>query len=400
MSKIKFYNILIITFLYGFLTFSCGDMNDTQSEFLDRAGKVYPGKLASLVVHGGENRVQLTGSLQYAYTAESCMIRWEADSMRVSLQGYSEDDTLKVNIPNLSEGLHEFSVQTYDKEGNKSLNEVCYGTAYGEVFKHSASAKFITQMTMPDPTGIVLSWSESEDAESVEIEYESVTGMKTMLLPGNVATTKLPEWKVGGTIKSRTGVIPEAGAIDTLQTEWLVQPFPTSVEYPLDKSKIIALKLANDATPDFGGSADNIFNGIFTDRQGANFTSGYGIPNHLTFDLGVLTHLTRLELYLCDTDDIWDPRTIQFWGIANFTGAEITLPSMDAGWEAEAVAKGWTKLLDTATPADFNILTFDNETTIRYLIVRVTRVVNGVGTGVVCKLVEITLYADEITDLE
>jgi hypothetical protein len=378
-------------------------MNDTQREFLDHAGKIYTGKVDSLVVHGGNLRAQITGLMTYAHTAEECMIKWETDSLLVPLQGLTTKDTLKVILNNLSEGIHQFLVQTYDKEGNKSLNAECYGYVYGEQYILSASAKMVSSMK-PEIAGLVLSWNVSEEAEAVEAVYESNNGDKTLLLPGNVKETVLTDWKVGGAIKSRTALIPEAGAIDTLHTDWLVQSFPTSVEYELPKANIIPLMLANDATTGYDGRIEGVFDDV-NNGDGNQFHSGdgVGVPQHLTFDLGVLTNLTRLEMWArSDGYNNWNPKQIQFWGIADITGAEITLPSMDEGWETEAVAKGWTKLLDgTCNDPANNRLQFDTAANIRYLIVRTTEVFGGPssGSGAYVILREITLYSDYIAEI-
>lgn len=75
---------------------------------------------------------------------------------------------------------------------------------------------------------------------------------------------------------------------------------------------------------------------------------------------------------------------------------------MDSGWETEAEAKGWIKLLEgvCSDPVN-NRLQFDAPAPrIRYLIVRTTEVYAGSGSGAYVILREITLYADYIEDLE
>jgi hypothetical protein len=176
------------------------------------------------------------------------------------------------------------------------------------------------------------------------------------------------------------------------------------VEYELGKANIVPLKLQYDATPGYDGQIEGVFDGV-NKGDGNQFHSGdgVGVPQHLTFDLGVLTHLTRLEMWArSDGYNNWNPKTIQFWGIEDITGAEISLPSRDAGWEAEAVSKGWTKLLDgTCSDSVYNRLQFNTSAKIRYLIVRTTEVYNNPtsGTGVYVILREITLYADYVSEI-
>ncbi|MDR3246461.1 MAG: hypothetical protein LBT50_08525 [Prevotellaceae bacterium] len=402
----KCFGYVIAGLLFAYIA-GCSEMDDTQREYLDRGEKIYVGKIDSLTVHGGHNRVKITGLMYYAYSAEKCIIRWKTDlvndSITVSLAGLSAQDTFSVVIA-LDEGTYQFFVQTYDREGNKSLNEECYGYSYGNQFILQASSKLISQMK-PEPSGITLLWNDSEQAEGVEVVYESNSGDEILKLSGDVRETVLPDWKIGGYIKSRTALIPETGAIDTLYTDWLVQYFPASVEYEIVKTQIVPLRLSNDATTGYNGRNEGVFDDIIN-GDGAQFHSGdgVGVPQHLTFDLGVKTNLTRLEIWArSDGYNNWNPKKIEFWGIENISGAEITIPSMDPNWENEAVAKGWTKLLaGTCNDPVNNKLTFDTSARIRYLIIRTTEVYGGPssGSGAYVILREITLYADSITPID
>jgi hypothetical protein len=400
-----------LTILAGLAFASCSDMTDTQKEFVEMGTRIYAGKIDSLTVRGGDHRVEISGLMYYAYTAESCMITWENDTVTVPLQGYAIDDTFKVIIPNLEENFYQFFVKTIDREGNFSVQETCAGYAYGEQAALKATPKLVSQMQALPSGDIKLVWNTSEDAVNVEIVYESDAGEETLLLPGNVEETLLSDWKLGGYLKIRTQILPEEEAIDMLYTNQLTQYFPEFVEFEIDKTKIMPLKLPNDATTGYDGRIEGVFDGII-DGGGAQFHSGdgVGVPQHLTFDLGVQTTLTRLEMWArSDGYNNWNPKKIQFWGIGDIPQSElpgkvITLPSMDSGWEAEAQAKGWTKLLDaTCSDPVNNRLQFDTPATkIRYLIVRTTEVHGGPssGSGAYVILREITLHADLIEELD
>lgn len=404
MKTISFICSLILSISFGGFT-GCSDMNDTQQEFIEMGSRIYAGKIDSLVVNGGNRRVQITGLMYYAYTAESCMIKWGSDSVTVSLKAYAIDDTLNVIIPDLEEGSHQFFVRTFDKDGNSSLEETCLGYSYGEQYILQATPKLVSQMSA-EPSGIVLQWNTSDSAEGVELVYESNEGEKTLLLPGNVKETKISDWKLNGYLKVRTLLLPEKKAIDMFYTDWLTQRFPEFVEFAIDKTKIKPLKLSKDATTGYNGKMEGVFDGVIA-GGGSQFHSGdgVGVPQHLTFDLGVQSSFTRLEMWArSDGYNNWNPKKIQFWGIADITGAEISLPSMDAGWEAEAEAKGWVKLLEGVCnhPVN-NRLNFDDTTSrIRYLIIRTTEVYGGPssGSGAYVILQEIDLHANYIAELE
>lgn len=402
---------IIILSTLVFMLANCADMNDIHQEFLDRGERVYVGKADTLVVFGGYQRARIQGAMHYAKTAEKCIIRWtidgEKDSVIVQASEWrANNDTLSVLIEGLTEGTQRFFVQTYDKENNKSLNVECSGTIYGDQYILGATPKIITQMT-PLPEGLELTWSMSEEAIGVEIRYESNDGEKQSTIDAQEATTLLPDWKVGGTIETRTILLPEGGAIDTLYTAWSTPlDFPDFVEFSLDKAKIEHMGWDNDAITGYSGTYAGVFDGVFG-GGGNQFHSGSGagVPQHLTFDLNVSANLTRFELYARDDNyHNWNPKVIQIWGIEEIgEDSEVTLSSMDAGWEDEARAKGWKLLTENVcTDPISNNLVINDPQTVRYIIIRTTEVHGGpsTGSGAYVILREVTLFADSILPVD
>lgn len=395
--------LLAVIFILG----SCADMDDTHQEFLDRGEQIYVGKADSLDVYGGYERVKIVGLMHYANTAEKCVIRWTAEGKKDSVsipasQWRANNDTLSVIIDGLPEGTQRFFLQTYDKEGNKSLNVECSGTVYGEGHILTASPKIITQM-IAKPDGIFLLWNMSEEAIGVEMKYDATDGEKTMNIAAKEDTTFLENWKLGGNIQTRTILVPEEGAIDTLYTAWNSLQFPEFAE--LDKAKIKYMNWSNDAKTGYSGTYTGVFDGII--KGGGNqFHSGggVGVPQHLTFDLGVNANLTRFELYARgDSGDSyynWNPKKIQIWGIEDIgVDSQVSVPSNNAGWEDEARTKGWVLLSDNICSDPIsNNLTITNPGRARYIIIRTTEVFGAPssGSGAYTILREVTLFANSI----
>lgn len=397
---------IIILLTVTLLLASCADMNDTHQEFLDRGQQIYVGKADTLVVHGGYNRVHIKGLMYYANSAEKCVIRWTLNGVKDSVVVFANEwktneDTLSVTIDGLQEGTQRFFVQTYDREGNKSLNVECSGNVYGDRYILTASPKIITQLSVK-PEGLELAWNKSEEAIEVEVKYDTNSGEETLKIEADATTTLLRDWKLSGTIQTRTVLVPEKGAIDTLYTAWRSLQFPDFVEFLVEKPKITYLKWANDAVTGHSGSHKGVFDGIFAGGEN-QFHSGdnVGVPQHLTFDLGVMANLTRFELYARDdTYHNWNPKVIQIWGIETIdTNSEVSVSSMDAGWENEAKTKGWKLLTENicSNPIS-NKLTITNPQKARYIIIR-TKEVYGApssGSGAYVILREVTLFADAI----
>lgn len=401
----------IIAFLaFIFILANCTEMNDIHQEFLDRGERIYVGKADSLVVFGGYHRAKIQGLMFYAKTAERCIIRWTTDGEKDSLivqagEWKANNDTLSVLIEGLTEGTQRFFVQTYDKEGNRSLNVECTGTIYGDQYILSATQKIITQMT-PQPEGMQLTWNMSEEAIGVEVKYESNDGEKLLKIEADAITTILPNWKLSGTVQTRTIFFPEEG-IDTLYGVWSNPlEFPDFVEFSLPKANIRRMPWSKDATTGYSGTYTGVFDGVFG-GGGNQFHSGsgVGVPQHLTFDLNVKTNLTRFELYARDDNyHNWNPKVIQIWGIEEIDDdSEVQLSSMDAGWEAEAITKGWKLLSENVCnhPISNNLI-IDNPQTVRYIIIRTTEVhgAPSSGSGAFVILREVTLFADSILPVD
>ncbi|SFK56245.1 protein of unknown function [Porphyromonadaceae bacterium KH3CP3RA] len=398
---------IIILSAFIFMLTSCTDMNDIHQEFLDRGERIYVGRADTLVVFGGYQRAKIQGAMYYAKTAEKCIIRWTTDGEKDSVivqasEWKANNDTLSVLIEGLTEGTQRFFVQTYDKEGNKSLNVECSGNIYGDQYILSASPKIITQMK-PLPEGMELTWNMSEEAIGVEVKYESNDGEKYVKVDAKAATSLLPDWKLAGTVQTRTIFVPEEGAIDTLYAAWSTPlEFPDFVEFSVNKTKIKYMAWGQDAITGYSGTYAGVFDGVFG-GGGNQFHSGTGagVPQHLTFDLNVNTNLTRFELYARDDNyHNWNPKIIQIWGIEEINeNSEVQLSSMDAGWEDEARAKGWKLLTENICNDPIsNKLTITNPQRVRYIIIRTTEVYGGPssGSGAYVILREVTLFADSI----
>jgi hypothetical protein len=386
----------------------CAKMNDTHQKFLDNGERIYVGKANELVVRGGYKRVAVEGLMNYAKTAETCIIRWaidgKSDSTVVQASTWLANDTMSVIISNLPEGTQRFFVQTYDRDGNGSLNVECNGNVYGDETALTAAPKIITLMT-PQPEGMYLSWNMSEEVVGVEMKWDTGDdGEKTMKVTADEETSLIPsDWKLGGTISTRSLIVPEEGAIDTLYTPWSSNVFPDFVEFSVDKDRIQYVSWPTNAATGYGG----VYSAVFDGNTGTQFHSAdrVGVPQHLVFDLGVNANLTRWRIYARDDNyHNWNPKQIQLWGIEEMgPESEITLPSADAGWEDSARAKGWTLLSENTCdhPID-NQLTITNPGRARYIIIR-TKEVYGAptsGSGAYTILREVWFWSDSIRYLD
>lgn len=402
-------NLVAGCLLAGSLFQACSDITDMQREWLDRGETLYVGKLDSLKFRGGLNRVQMEGLLTYIRSAERGVVTWNDQKLDFQIDDIKQGgDTARLLIDNLEEGTYRFYVQTFDKDGNQSLKEECYGYVYGDEYRMTQSPKFISEMK-PDPEKMLLLWNASDDAIKVLLTYENKDGeMISMTLPGNVKQTEIADWKKGGKIETLTYTLPEKDAIDTIALDPYKQEFPVDVEYDVDKSKFKAALLATDIKGNsYGGKIEGMWDGVLGSGESFRYHSGdrEGVPHHLTFDMGIYADLTRMKIDGREGYHNWNPKRFQLWGIDSLEGAETVLPSTDPGWEAEAKAKGWKLLIDaTCSDPEHNSFKFDKDKVknVRYVRYRVMEVFGppSTGTGAYGCVQELTFWADNLEKVD
>lgn len=407
MKSRKFIITLIIQLLFiGLIFQSCSDITEMQREYLDRGKILYVGKIDSVKMRGGLHRVQMQGLLSYARSAVLCQISWDDQVREYPLETISLGDTAHVLIEGLKEGSYRFFIQTFDKDGNKSLKEECQGYVYGDNYLLSQGKKMISKI-VATPEKAIIYWSVEEDAYTITVSYKSKENgkIKTLLLPGNVVTTEIPDWIAGGEITVKTTTLPEKDAYDLIDLTPLMFNFPLEME--VSKSNFKVVKLPTDIPGNaHGGLIEKIWDGDLS-SMGYHSIESDGVPHHFTFDLGVLANLTSFEMAFRQDFLGWNPVHLQIWGIESLDGAETTLASAHPEWENEAKAKGWKLIADKHNSKEPFIVkhTVDiNAGMIRYIRYRVLEVGgyqgNTVGFQVCSGIQELTLRANQVKNIE
>lgn len=222
------YSVSFIVCLFVF--FSCENLTDIQQKYLDMGEQVYVGKPDSLTTRGGYYRINISGLMHYASTAEKCVIKWKSSedegSVEIPSSEWMDTGILDVMIDNLSEDSYRLFVQTSDRKGNKSLNEEVNGVVYGDNFILSITPKLITRVRKTSGKAIIAWTTSAENVSFVELKYETLDGFEHVYRPANVENDTILNWKPEGRIEYRTASIPEVNAIDTLYTSWNMTAFP------------------------------------------------------------------------------------------------------------------------------------------------------------------------------
>src|SRR5690606_6290460 len=101
---------------------SCKKMDDYKQYIADKPVITYTGKIDSVKVFSGNNRVVVQGLLTADPKIVEARIYWDnrRDSLVLPIQRSADVDTIRAEITNLEDRIYNFDIVTYDNQGNKS----------------------------------------------------------------------------------------------------------------------------------------------------------------------------------------------------------------------------------------------------------------------------------------
>jgi len=216
-------NIFYIAALLVFIASACSKIGDYRSKYMSGGAIIYSGKMDSVKILSGRNRVMVTGLFTSDPNIVKYRVFWNGnkDSIEVPVKRTSGVDTAKVIINNLPEGLMSFEIRTYDAENHSSVPIDTAANVYGTLYQSSLVNRAITDASMQNNGSALISWADvNKEAgiQSMEIRYQDSNNVMHDTLIKSVlsdATTKLPIFKVGNAISYSTAYLPNATAIDT-----------------------------------------------------------------------------------------------------------------------------------------------------------------------------------------
>ncbi len=216
------YNLFLILALAVFTIVSCSKMDDYKDKFIPTGGEIsYTGKLDSLEVKSGRNRVMVTGLFASDSKITSAHIYWDsrADSLLVPVTRSTGVDTLNQIIGGLAEGAHTFEVVTFDAAGNHSVSVIASGTVYGSRYESGLINRPIASGVLDKNGNAVLTWGDfdaSSGARGTQVSYTNSNGdMVNQLVPIAESVTTLPDYQSGSLLSFSTFYLPDSTSIDT-----------------------------------------------------------------------------------------------------------------------------------------------------------------------------------------
>lgn len=202
---------------------SCSKIDDYKTKYTVGGQIVYPGKMDSVKVFSGKNRVKITG----LFTSDPKIIKYRVfwnsrqDSLEVPIKRTTGVDTASVFISNLTEGLMSFEIRTYDAAGHASIPVNISAPVYGALYQSSLSNRGIKKTALELNGSVTIKWSDvNADAgmQNLEIMYfDKNTIMHDTVVvssPTDMATS-LPNFQQGSYFSYNSSFLPTPTAIDT-----------------------------------------------------------------------------------------------------------------------------------------------------------------------------------------
>lgn len=243
--KITSYLLLVLT---AFVISACTKMDDYKKKYEPNGPIIYPGKMDSVQVFSGRNRVLLTGLFTSDPKIVKYRVYWNSkqDSIEKAITRTSGVDSVKLLIPGLPEGVMSFEIRTYDNAGHISIPVTLAGNVYGSLYQSSLINRGIAKAELQNDGSALINWADvnaDDGLISMRIKYTDVASKQHDTLITSVPTdlsTSLPKFKAGSSISYSTAFKPNKTAIDTFYVDYQTHSV---------KAEVTSIYLSNISSP-------------------------------------------------------------------------------------------------------------------------------------------------------
>lgn len=193
---------------------------DDYKKYTAEGERVYAGKLDSVAVLSGKERIKIVGVFKSDPKLAKCKIYWNNLQDSIVLDIANRTVNKLDYILNIDEGTKNFTIITYDNKGNSSLPVRATGVSYGDAYRSKISNRPIISVIYSAASNrTAITWDAMDNsigALYTEVEYlvDGNTVIKQTPITDNV--TNLDGFNTNTTkFKYRTVFRPDVTSIDT-----------------------------------------------------------------------------------------------------------------------------------------------------------------------------------------
>lgn len=207
---------------------SCSKIDDYKAKYMAGGPIVYPGKMDSVKILPGKNRVEVTGLFTSDPKIVKYRVFWNSrqDSLERPIKRTAGVDTAMVFIPNLPEGLMSFEIRTYDNLGNPSIPVFVAANVYGNLYQGSLTNRGVIKNGLNSNGFLTISWVDINNVDGLQnIRIKNIDNILNPIDTTIVSAianfvTVLPGFSPGDYYSYRASYLPEPTAIDTFYVNY------------------------------------------------------------------------------------------------------------------------------------------------------------------------------------
>lgn len=195
---------------------SCSKMDD-YLKYTNGKEMVYAGKVDSVKVRSGRERVVITGLLTSDpnITKVKIFYNQRQDSIILNINRSLGIDTLNIPV-SLPEGSHNFEILSYDNKGTASVKVLVTGRSYGAVYQESLFNRAIKNAEKLGNDVFINLYSGDVTSPFTKFTYTDVNDKeKSVLVTNDSSRVVLKDYKSMTKFKMQTFFLPDTSAIDT-----------------------------------------------------------------------------------------------------------------------------------------------------------------------------------------
>lgn len=280
----KLKKIISYLFLFCIVLFSinaCDFLDeDAYKEYAEGGEIQYRGKLDSIQIFSGKNRVQLNALVNSDPRVSSYRVYWgnRRDSVVFPITENQIATNISSIIDNLEENTYNFEVVTYDDMGNSSIPVFAIGKVFGDNYQSSLLNRLLVKndLQVADNSAIV-QFAPVDTSSGIidsEVEYTDNNNVtKSFTIPADSTyQIVLDNFDPGNTFKYRSSFKPDPTSIDIFYTDYsVVEATVPITEAPYFENASAPFTLLETGGGRYATPTDWIHN------QGALNHNGYGV---------------------------------------------------------------------------------------------------------------------------
>jgi hypothetical protein len=330
---------ILMTFVMVAAIMSCTKTTGDAYKKFQKGGEiVYPGRADSVLAQAGYKRIQLAVVLGNDPLVTKIRAYWNNQLDSVDVPVDHTKDTVKIIIPNLTEGNYNFTVYTFDAGNHKSVVANSSGVVYGDSYLSSLTNRTLKTVTpSPDGSQIQLAWGPSAGGElATEINYVAQDGTnQRILMKSTDISTVLPSYTAKSKLTYRSLYRPDTTAFEDFSPALSETTLP-DFERELSKSNFKLVVLPTDVGDGgYGWLQQYLWDNNYNPP---GFATQNKVPCWFTFDAGQSAAISRFKTWQAN-DRLYEKesvKTFELYGSNN--------PSADGSFDAS-----WTKIGGTYT---------------------------------------------------